>query len=284
MSANDSQGLWPAPAKLNLMLRVVGRRADGYHELQTVFQFLDLTDQLHFIPTDDGSIVLHTPLPGVAPEHDLTVRAAHLLQQTSQCRLGAEIHIDKRLPMGGGLGGGSSDAATTLVALNQLWNINLSQQELAQLGLSLGADVPIFIHGHAAWAEGIGETLSDMELNCPWYLIVHPGCHVSTAEVFSAADLTRNSPHIKIADFLGGDRANDCLPVVTKHHPQVADALAWLGEITTARMTGTGACIYGEFNSQAEAESACSRLPERFQGFVARGLNRSPLFDRIDSS
>lgn len=277
----QSRHAWPAPAKLNLMLRIVGRRADGYHELQTVFQFLDYQDQLVFIPRDDGRISLRKPLPGVAPEQDLTVRAAQLLKKKSKTPLGVEIQVDKKVPMGGGLGGGSSNAATTLLALNQLWNTDLSPLELAELGIKLGADIPIFIHGHAAWAEGVGDKFSDIELPEPWYLILIPNCHVSTAEIFASPDLTRNSPRIKIRDFLQGVRSNDCLPVVRGRYPMVAKALDWLSGFAQARLTGTGACVFAEFNTQTAAHRVFLQLPDDIQGFVARGLNRSPLLERI---
>ena len=263
------------------MLRVVGRRPDGYHELQTVFQFLDRHDKLLFSPRGDQQIILSHPLPGVPPEQDLSVRAARLLQQYTRCRQGAKIRLVKRLPMGGGLGGGSSDAATTLVALNPLWQTGLTTRQLAELGLSLGADIPIFIHGHAAWAEGVGERFTELDLPEPWYLVLIPDCHVSTAEIFASPDLTRNSPRIKIRDFLQGDRTNDCLPVVRKVYPQVAEMLDWLSAQAPAQLTGTGACVFASFTSEAVARQAHRRLPEGFHGFVAKGLNRSPLLDRI---
>ncbi|MBA1443473.1 MAG: 4-(cytidine 5'-diphospho)-2-C-methyl-D-erythritol kinase [Gammaproteobacteria bacterium] len=272
---------WPAPAKLNLMLRIVGRRLDGYHELQTVFQFLDLRDELHFQPRSDGRILLSTPLPGVPWETDLTVRAANLLKQYKKPAQGVTISIDKHLPMGGGLGGGSSDAATTLVALNQIWETGLDHATLAELGFTLGADVPIFIHGRAAWAEGIGETLTDLDLPQPWYLVLAPDCHVSTAEIFSAPDLTRNSPRIKIRDFLEGDRRNDCLSVVRRRYNKVAAALDWLDQFAPAQMTGTGACVFAAFSDASTAQAVHNRLPADLVGFVARGINRSPLLTQI---
>ncbi|RLJ18807.1 4-(cytidine 5'-diphospho)-2-C-methyl-D-erythritol kinase [bacterium endosymbiont of Escarpia laminata] len=263
------------------MLRIVGRRPDGYHELQTVFQFLDMRDELRFQSRSDGRIVLATPLPGVTPETDLTVRAANLLKQHTKPAQGVTISIDKHLPMGGGLGGGSSDAATTLVALNQIWETGLDNTTLAELGLTLGADVPIFIHGRAAWAEGIGETLTDLDLPQPWYLVLAPDCHVSTAEIFSAPDLTRNSPRIRIRDFLEGDRRNDCLSVVRRRYSRVAAALDWLDQFAPAQMTGTGACVFAAFSDASTAEAVLNRLPADFVGFVARGINRSPLLTRV---
>lgn len=269
--------IWPAPAKLNLMLRVLGRRPDGYHLLQTVFQFLDYCDELHFRPTDDGRISLLTPQPGVEPEQDLTVRAALLLQKRSDCRLGAAISLTKRIPMGGGLGGGSSDAATTLVALNRLWETGLSRQELAETGLGLGADVPIFVHGHAAWAEGVGERFEPIELSCPWYLVIAPSCHVSTGAVFASPQLTRNAAPIRIADFLAGETGNSCEDLVRRDYPAVDEALEWLSGYGRPRLTGTGACVFLDFAGEAEAKAVLQLARERFTAFVARGLNRSPL-------
>jgi len=272
---------WPAPAKLNLMLRIVDRRPDGFHELQTVFQFLDIHDELQFQLRSDPLIRLRKPLPGVPQETDLCYRSALALQQVSGCQRGVEIELNKRLPMGGGLGGGSSDAATTLVALNRLWGLDLDSRELQDIGLQLGADVPIFIHGHAAWAEGIGEQLSDIEPPCDWYLVIVPDCHVSTAEIFAQPDLTRHSPRIKIRDFLQGDRQNDCLPVVRRRHPRVAAALDWLNQFAPAQLTGTGACVFAAFGDEQLARAAHRALPANLEGFVARGINRSPLLERV---
>ncbi len=272
---------WPAPAKLNLMLRVVGHRADGYHELQTVFQFIDRKDELSFDLRDDGEIRLLTPTAGIAPRDDLCHRAACALQRATGCRLGVDIGLRKNLPMGGGLGGGSSDAATTLVALNQLWATGLDATQLQAIGLRLGADVPIFIHGHAAWAEGIGERFEPFEPATDWYLILVPDCHVSTAEIFAQPDLTRHSPRIKIRDFLRGDSRNDCLPVVRRRHPQVASALDWLNQFAEPRLTGTGACVFAAFADEQAAREAYRALPANFEGFVARGINRSPLLERL---
>lgn len=272
---------WPAPAKLNLMLRVVGQREDGYHELQTVFQFIERQDELDFRLRDDGDIHLLSPVQGVPPEADLCYRSAHALQQATGTRLGADITLHKRLPMGSGLGGGSSDAATTLVALNQLWETGLTETQLQSIGLRLGADVPIFIHGRAAWAEGIGERFEPLEPPEHWYLILIPSCHVSTAEVFAQSDLTRHSPRIKIRDFLGGDSRNDCLPVVRRRHPQVAAALDWLNQYAAPRLTGTGACVFAAFDDEQQARAAHRALPANLEGFVTRGINRSPLLERL---
>ncbi|MCW4220833.1 MAG: 4-(cytidine 5'-diphospho)-2-C-methyl-D-erythritol kinase [Candidatus Thiodiazotropha lotti] len=271
----------PAPAKLNLMLRIVGRREDGYHDLQTVFQFIDRQDRLDFKYRPDGQIVITNPLPEVPEQQNLCFRAAKMLQQITGTDAGVELTLHKILPMGGGLGGGSSDAATTLVALNHLWGLGLGQDQLMQLGGSLGADVPIFIHGQAAWAEGVGDKMTDIELPEPWFLVLNPACHVSTAEIFGQPDLTRNSPRIKIRAFLEGNSQNDCLAVVRRRHPEVAQAMDWLDQYAVARLTGTGACLFAEFAEQRAANEVLDRLPSDLTGFVARGLNRSPLLDQF---
>lgn len=269
---------WPSPAKLNLFLHITGRRSDGYHELQTVFQFLDYSDLLSFEVTlaSDG-IELLTPIEGVKNDDNLIIRAARKLQQYVGMTKGALISLDKRLPMGGGLGGGSSNAATTLVALNQLWQCQLSNDQLAQIGLTLGADVPIFIHGYAAWAEGVGEKLSAVLPAEPWYVVIVPPCHVSTAEIFSARELTRDCEPITISRFLSGEGRNVCEDVVKRHYPAVATALSWLAQYGQARMTGTGGCVFVGTNSQQEAQKIVDDLPESWQGFVAKGCNHSPL-------
>jgi 4-diphosphocytidyl-2-C-methyl-D-erythritol kinase len=272
---------WPAPAKLNLMLRILGRRPDGYHRLQTVFQFIDRQDRLWFDLRNDGQIRRRTPVPGVPEQQDLTVRAARALQESTGCRLGADIRIHKVLPLGGGLGGGSSDAATTLVALNRLWGLDLGPDALASLGLGLGADVPVFVRGLAAWGEGVGEELSPVVLPEPWYLVVVPACQVSTGAVFGHPKLTRHSLPVTLTDFLLGARGNDCLPVVCSGYPQVAAALDWLNGQGEGRLTGTGACCFAEFADPGSARAALGRMPPAFDGFIARGLNRSPLLDRL---
>lgn len=272
---------WPAPAKINLFLHITGRRADGYHLLQTVFQFLDYGDELSFSITENPEIKRLTNLPGVAESDDLTVRAARLLQAGASIRQGVEITIDKRLPMGGGLGGGSSDAATTLVALNQLWGAGYSTDQLAALGLQLGADVPVFVRGYAAWAEGVGEYLERIELDEPWYLVVIPPCHVSTREIFSSENLTRDCSPIKIRHFLSGVGGNVCEGVVFQRYPEVKEAADWLGKYGAARMSGTGASVFVPFADELAARRVCERLPARWRGFVAKGLNRSPLLDRL---
>ncbi len=272
---------WPAPAKLNLMLRIVGRRPDGYHLLQTVFQFLDRGDWLWFDLRDDGLIERASEVPGVPAAADLTVRAARLLQQTTGVRRGATIRIAKRLPLGGGLGGGSSDAATTLVALNHLWRTGLTLAELAELGLTLGADVPVFVHGQAAWAEGVGERLTPVDLAEPWFVVLVPACQVATGAVFNDPDLTRNSPPITITDFAAGPGGNDCEAVVYRRYPEVAAAARWLKQYGQARLTGTGACVFAAFPDGPSAERVLARLPAGWTGFMARGCNRSPLHEHL---
>ncbi len=272
---------WPAPAKLNLFLHITGRRADGYHLLQTVFQFLDYGDALLFRIRKDGSIRRLSSLTGVGENQDLAIRAARLLQQQCRVTQGVEIRVDKRLPLGGGLGGGSSDAATTLVALNHLWNTGLDTEALCALGLTLGADIPVFIQGHAVWAEGIGERFTPVELPEPWFLVVIPPVEVATAEVFSAPDLIRDAQPITIRAFLEGKGENTLEEFVTKRYPPVREALAWLSQYSQARMTGSGGCLFASFGKRAEAEQVLSRLPEGWGGFVARGRNRSPLLERL---
>jgi len=273
---------WPAPAKLNLFLHVVGRRTDGYHLLQTVFQFLDYSDQLGFTARSDGRLIRHANYSDIKPDDDLVIRAARALQAETGCALGVDITVIKQLSMGGGLGGGSSNAATTLVALNQIWSLGLTTDRLAGIGLALGADVPVFVRGQAAWAEGVGELLTEIEPVECWYLVINPGCHVPTAGIFGAPDLTRNTPAITIRDFLKSGGHNDCEPVVRRLYPEVAAVLDWLGQYAVARLTGTGACVFAGFNSQEQAEKIQASLPTKWQGFVARGLNRSPLLARLE--
>lgn len=274
---------WPAPAKLNLFLHITGQREDGYHLLQTAFQFVDYGDTLEIAVTESSTIRLSPALSGVADDDNLIVRAAKLLQQASKTTLGAEIRLKKQLPMGGGLGGGSSDAATTLVALNAQWKCQLSQDELAELGLQLGADVPVFVRGHAAWAEGVGELLTPISPAEPWYLVVIPDCQVSTAEIFSTSELTRDCYPIKISGFLSGEGSNVCEAVVKQRYPAVAEALDWLAQYANPRMTGTGACVFASFETAAEAKQVWQQLPVSWQGFVAKGCNQSPLLDAIAS-
>lgn len=268
---------WPAPAKLNLFLHITGRRGDGYHELQTVFQFVDFCDQLFFDVTEDGRVRRVSDLAGVPADRDLVVRAASLLQKEAGTTRGVEIRIDKRLPMGGGLGGGSSDAATTLLALNRLWGLDWPEERLARLGLQLGADVPVFIYGRAAWAEGVGETLTPVELPEPWYVILCPPVHVDTGEIFGAPELTRDQHPIKIRDFLERKTGNVCEAVVRARYPAVAEALDWLSRFGSARMTGTGSCVFSAFDNEADARDVADRFPAGWRGAVAKGLNLSPL-------
>ncbi|MBB1605855.1 4-diphosphocytidyl-2-C-methyl-D-erythritol kinase [Pseudomonas citronellolis] len=271
----------PAPAKLNLFLHILGRRADGYHELQTLFQFLDHADELHFAPREDGQIRLHTEIPGVPHDSNLIVRAARQLQEQSGCRLGADIWLDKHLPMGGGIGGGSSDAATTLVGLNHLWQLGWDEDRLAALGLGLGADVPVFVRGRAAFAEGVGEKLTPVELEEPWFLVAVPQVFVSTAEVFSDPELTRDTAPIKVRSLLGVDGRNDCQTVVEKRYPAVRNALMLLNKFTSARLTGTGACVFGSFPNQGDADKVRRQLPATLPSFVARGRNISLLHRKL---
>nr|MBF0681959.1 4-(cytidine 5'-diphospho)-2-C-methyl-D-erythritol kinase [Pseudomonas sp.] len=272
----------PAPAKLNLMLHILGRRADGYHELQTLFQFLDHGDELTFTLRTDGQIHLHTALPGVDHDSNLIVRAARALQAESGTRKGADIHLLKRLPMGGGIGGGSSDAATTLVGLDHLWQTRLGEDRLAHIGLALGADVPVFVRGRAAFAEGVGERLQTVELSEPWFLVIVPQVSVSTAEIFSDPELTRNTPAITVRSLLAGGGHNDCQPVVEKRYPEVRNALSLLNKFVPARMTGTGACVFGSFPNKGEADKVCRQLPADMPGFVAQGRNISMLHRRLE--
>tara|TARA_R110002050_G_scaffold269917_2_gene412596 strand:- start:140216 stop:141046 length:831 start_codon:yes stop_codon:yes gene_type:complete len=268
---------WPSPAKLNLFLHITGRRSNGYHELQTVFQFLDYGDTLSFETTVEPHIQLLTQIEGVEHDSNLIVRAAKALQQHTGVTQGALISLDKRLPMGGGLGGGSSNAATTLVALNRLWDCRFSNDELAQIGLKLGADVPVFIHGYAAWAEGVGEKLSPILPPEPWYVVIVPPCHVSTSEIFSTTELTRDCEPITISRFLSGEGRNVCEDVVKYRYPAVFEALSWLAQYGQARMTGTGGCVFVDVNNQQQAQKIVDDLPEYWQGFVAKGCNSSPL-------
>lgn len=276
-----ARGPWPAPAKLNLFLHVTGRRDDGYHELQTLFQFLEHADRLWFDPADDGSFKRQGGLD-IPQEQDLVIRAARLLARHSGCRSGVRVRLEKCLPAGGGLGGGSSDAATTLIALNYLWGLGLDIEALAALGLQLGADVPVFVRGQAAWAEGVGERLTPAKgLVEPWYLVVNPAVNVSTAEIFSDSQLTRNAPRLRIPAFVSGELTNQLEPVVTRRYPQVARALQWLGEFKPARMTGSGACVFAASPDRQQAEERLQQLPSPWTGFVARGCNVSPLMEKL---
>lgn len=277
---------WPAPAKLNLFLHVTGRRDDGYHELQTAFRLIDLADTLRFAARGDGKVTLRHPLAGVPPEQDLCLRAANLLKLATGHKGGVEIELDKRIPVGGGLGGGSSDAATTLIVLNHLWQLGLRRRELQELGLKLGADVPVFVFGESAFAEGVGEQLTSLALPAAWYLVLVPPVEVPTAAVFAAPELTRESKPIKITAFFNGleqrTLRNDLEPVVSKRYPEVARHLAWLKQHGEARMSGSGACVFAEFSTQSEARALQAQLPPTMRGFVARGLQRHPLHGLTD--
>ncbi len=276
-----SQG-WPAPAKLNLFLHVNGRREDGYHELQTLFQFIDYCDYLDFKVTATPDLKLHSNMGNVVADSDnLILRAAKLLQQESGCDKGAEIWLDKRLPMGGGIGGGSSDAATTLVALNVLWNTQLSKAKLMAIGLKLGADVPVFINGFSSFAEGVGEELQPVSPKEYWYLVLIPDVHVSTAEIFHDPELPRNTPKLDIDSLMKGNWHNDCQSLVAKRYPEVAKTLLWLIEYAPSRMTGTGACVFGKFEQQQQALDVLAKLPSDMTGFVAKGANTSSLELRL---
>ncbi len=273
---------YPAPAKLNLFLHVIGRRADGYHLLETVFRFLDHGDEIEIQSRSDGRIRLLSPLPGVPPESDLCWRAAHLLRARTGSRLGADIRLIKRLPLGGGLGGGSSDAATVLLALNRLWRLDLTRAELLPLGLELGADVPVFLFGRSAFAEGIGERLTPWTPAPAVYVVLTPPVHVSTPAIFSNPGLTRDTPSIKIAALFDGIGRNDLEPIASALHPEIAESLAWLGTRGDARMTGSGGCVFAAFPDRDQAVSVFAARPGHMSGFVAEGIDQHPLFDHAD--
>jgi len=278
----------PAPAKLNLFLHVVGRKPDGYHLLQTLFRFIDLQDTLHFTLREDGAVHRINALAGVAEEQDLCVRAARLLQRETGCALGVDIAVEKRIPMGGGLGGGSSDAATALIALNRLWSLGLSRAHLMRLGLQLGADVPVFVFGENAFAEGVGEDLQAFPLGEAWYVVLFPPVQVPTAEIFAHPELTRNTVSITMRalserQLLPGRQQlhNDLQSVACKLYPEVARYLAWLGNFGKAMMTGSGACVFAEFADRGQAAAVLARLPQDMRGVVAQGLARHPLHDWV---
>ncbi len=273
---------WPSPAKLNLFLYITGQRANGYHDLQTLFQFVDYGDQLAFTVRDDDKITLSPSVEGVADEQNLIVRAAKLLQQRLPAPRGADIQLEKRLPMGGGLGGGSSNAATTLVALNMLWNAGLTDNELAELGISLGADVPVFVMGHAAFAEGIGEVLHPVSPAEKWYLIAHPGVSIPTPAIFGDPELIRDTPKRLIDELLSATYSNDCEPIARKRFCEVEQLVSWLLEYAPSRLTGTGACVFAEFDTEESAKEVLSQAPSWINGFVARGVNISPLHKTRD--
>ncbi|HEX3121864.1 MAG TPA: 4-(cytidine 5'-diphospho)-2-C-methyl-D-erythritol kinase [Rhodanobacteraceae bacterium] len=276
---------WPAPAKLNLFLHIVGRRADGYHLLQTVFQLLDWGDTVRLRIRTDGQIARVNDVPGVPMEGDLCLRAAHALRERCGGRLGADIGLDKHIPLGGGLGGGSSDAATVLVALNDLWSAGLSPDQLAGIALELGADVPVFVRGYSAWAEGIGEKLTPIALREQHYVIVDPGVSVATSALFQAPELTRNSPPLTISDYLSGSgiaTTNAFTSVVRAGYPPLAAAIDWLGQFGEARLTGTGGCVFVDAESAQRADEIARQCPAHFAAYRARGVNRSPLLDALE--
>ncbi|NNI38737.1 4-(cytidine 5'-diphospho)-2-C-methyl-D-erythritol kinase [Pasteurella multocida] len=272
---------FPCPAKLNLFLYINGKRQDGYHELQTLFQFVDFGDWLDIEVREDNEICLTPELPSLKNEDNLVYRAAKLLQQKTNCALGANLTLDKILPMGSGLGGGSSNAATALVALNYLWNTQLSTKQLAKLGLMLGADVPIFVHGHAAFAEGVGEKITYCEPKEKWYVVLKPNVSISTVTVFSDPDLIRNTPKQSLEQLLNQKYANDCEKVVLNHYPEVEEILHRLLQYAPSRLTGTGACVFAEFNDEESAQLAFQTIPKNYFGFVAQGLNKSPLHNML---
>ncbi|QDJ12520.1 4-(cytidine 5'-diphospho)-2-C-methyl-D-erythritol kinase [Mergibacter septicus] len=273
---------FPCPAKLNLFLYINNRRTDGYHELQTLFQFLDYGDWLTVNLRDDSKINLFPELPNIPTEQNLIFRAATLLQQTTQCHLGADLYLEKILPQGGGLGGGSSNAATTLVALNHLWQTGLSLENLAELGLTLGADVPVFIQGYAAFAEGIGEKLIQCEPAEKYYLVLKPNVSISTVDIFQAEHLPRNTPKRSLTDLLCQKYSNDCEKIVREKYSEVELAIKWLIQYAPTRLTGTGACVFAEFDTQEKAKFVYQQKPSYWEGFIAQGLNRSPLHQYLD--
>ncbi|MDP9009658.1 MAG: 4-(cytidine 5'-diphospho)-2-C-methyl-D-erythritol kinase [Pseudomonadota bacterium] len=283
----QARSVWPAPAKLNLFLHIVGRRPDGYHELQTCFQFVDLCDEITIDVRTDGEIRRALDIPGLPQDADLCIRAARALKEAAGSRLGADISLLKRIPIGGGMGGGSSDAATCLVALNHLWGIHWPTAKLAALSLKLGADVPVFVQGRVAWAEGVGERLTPLYPPRapaePIYLILKPNVFVSTAEVFQDPELTRNSAPITIHGFLESGGRNDCLGVVRRRYPEVAQALDWLSLFGSARLTGTGACVFLACETMDLGQEIMRKMPPEFEGFLARGLNDSPLLEGLQT-
>jgi len=272
---------WSAPAKLNLMLSITGQRDDGYHLLQTVFQLINITDGLVFTESTDNKVHLKNPIAGVKEEDDLTVRAANILKAETGYKGGVCIEMEKNLPMGGGLGGGSSDAATVLVVLNKLWKLGLTKHKLIKLGVQLGADVPVFVNGTSVWAEGVGEELTEIALPKAWYVVIKPKCHVDTGKIFSEKGLTRDSESIKMADFNAGLVRNDCLKVVRELHLEVGEALDELSAYGEARLTGTGACVFVQFETEEQAKKVFNALPLEREKYVTQGLANSPLHDEM---
>jgi 4-diphosphocytidyl-2-C-methyl-D-erythritol kinase len=274
--------LFRSPAKLNLMLHITGRRDDGYHLLQTVFQFIDLYDHLTFEITEDGSITRSSSQTSVDEADDIILIAARLLQSKYQISLGLRYSIEKNIPIGGGLGGGSSNAATTLMVLSKLWRLNLERSDLVILGLELGADVPVFIEGDSAWASGVGEDLIPLDLPKPWYVVIYPKIFVSTGEIFASEQLTRNCDPITIRDFLAGDGCNVCEPIVCQLYPDIQKSIDWLSQYSKAKMTGTGACIFASFDSLEQAESVRSLAPDYWSAFVVKAMNRNPVIEQCE--
>ena len=271
----------PSPAKINLFLHITGQRSDGYHNLQTLFQLLDFGDKLVFRSNRSGNIKINGNIDGVDEKNNLIFHAATLLQKSTGCDLGCSIDLTKNLPMGAGLGGGSSNAATTLVGLNALWKCGLTANQLSDLGKTLGADVPVFVHGESAFAEGIGDILTPLTLPQRWFLVITPNCHVSTREIFSNPQLTRNSSPIKIRALSGVEYRNDCQDVVSKLYPAVGSVLQWVENFSAPLMTGTGASVFCSFDSKSEAQHVLSKLPKQWTGFVAKGVNRSPVHEQL---
>ncbi|MFA0237902.1 4-(cytidine 5'-diphospho)-2-C-methyl-D-erythritol kinase [Vibrio sp. 10N.222.55.C7] len=273
---------WPSPAKLNLFLYITGRRDNGYHELQTLFQFVDFGDELTVTANKKTSAITITPaIPGVATEDNLIWKAATALQQYTSTSFGADIELKKVLPMGGGIGGGSSNAATVLVALNYLWQLDLSDDQLAEIGLKLGADVPVFVRGHAAFAEGVGEQLQPANPNEKWYLVVKPQVSIATVDIFTHSELTRNTPKRALSTLLEQEYVNDCEKIVRMLYPEVDKQLSWLLQYAPSRLTGTGSCVFAEFNSEKEAELVREQLPDTVSAFIAKGRNISPLKETL---
>ncbi|MGC9422828.1 4-(cytidine 5'-diphospho)-2-C-methyl-D-erythritol kinase [Vibrio sp.] len=278
---NPNSTTWPSPAKLNLFLYINGQRPDGYHELQTLFQFLDYGDQLTITPTSDGIIQLTPQLAGVTEQDNLIWKAATALQRQTGCSQGAHIQLTKRLPMGGGIGGGSSNAATVLVALNYIWDTGLSDIQLANIGLTLGADVPVFIHGAAAFAQGVGEQLHPITLDEKWFLVIRPKVSIATKDIFTHPDLSRNTPKRDLATLLTMKYENDCEKIVRMLYPEVDKQLSWLLQYAPSRLTGTGSCVFAEFLSKKDAEAVLARLPDDVSAFVSQGRNISPLKETL---
>ncbi|MGR5222372.1 4-(cytidine 5'-diphospho)-2-C-methyl-D-erythritol kinase [Vibrio parahaemolyticus] len=273
--------IWPSPAKLNLFLYITGRQANGYHELQTLFQFIDLCDELEITANSSGNITLSPDIEGVETEDNLIWKAAKALQSKARCSFGAHINLTKILPMGGGIGGGSSNAATALVALNFLWQTKLTTDELAEIGLALGADVPVFVRGFAAFAEGVGEKLSPAMPKEQWYLVIKPQVSIATVDIFTHPELTRNTPKRALSTLLDTPYVNDCEKIVRMLYPEVDKQLSWLLQYAPSRLTGTGSCVFSEFNSKESAEKVLDMLPDNVSAFIAKGCNRSPLLETL---